>query len=106
MGSDLPKVHLARYLIRLGMAGEARGGAVMYGMFMVLLALAGCVSNPGDRHHAAPSMQTAAANYCESLGGERVTRKNSLGTGRYCRLPDGRVENEWQLYRSERLDND
>ena len=28
------------------------------------------------------------------------------GTGRYCRLPDGRVENEWHLYRTERLDND
>jgi len=28
-----------------------------------------------------------------------------LGTGRYCHLPDGRVENQWQLYRMERLDN-
>lgn len=25
---------------------------------------------------------------------------------RYCHLPVGRVENQWQLYRSERLDND
>ncbi|XKG79791.1 DUF333 domain-containing protein [Vreelandella aquamarina] len=50
-------------------------------------------------------MQSAAANYCESVGGERITRKSSLGTGRYCRLPDGRVESEWHLYRSERLDN-
>ena len=75
-----------------------------YGVCMVLLMLAGCASSPGD-HNAAPSMQSAAANYCESVGGERVTRKSSLGTGRYCRLPDGRVESEWHLYRSERLDN-
>ncbi|XQU07656.1 DUF333 domain-containing protein [Halomonas sp. LY9] len=39
-------------------------------------------------------------------GGERITRESALGSGRYCRLPDGRVENEWQLYRSEQLDND
>ncbi|MCG7592326.1 MULTISPECIES: DUF333 domain-containing protein [unclassified Halomonas] len=51
-------------------------------------------------------MQTAAAAYCVSLGGERLTRESALGTGRYCRLPDGRVENEWHLYRTERLDND
>ncbi|WP_113268310.1 DUF333 domain-containing protein [Vreelandella sulfidaeris] len=24
----------------------------------------------------------------------------------YCRLPDGRVENQWQLYRTEQLNND
>ena len=48
----------------------------------------------------------AAAAYCVSLGGERLTREITLGTGRYCRLPDGRVENEWHLYRTERLDND
>jgi len=48
----------------------------------------------------------AAAAYCVSLGGERLTRESALGTGRYCRLPDGRVENEWHLYRTERLDND
>ncbi|WP_445012234.1 DUF333 domain-containing protein [Vreelandella stevensii] len=50
-------------------------------------------------------MQAAAAEYCETRGGERMTRESRLGTGRYCRLPDGRVENEWRLYRTERLDN-
>ena len=30
----------------------------------------------------------AAAAYCVSLGGERLTRESALGTGRYCRLPD------------------
>ncbi|MFP3343114.1 DUF333 domain-containing protein [Halomonas sp. SIMBA_159] len=50
-------------------------------------------------------MKMAAAEYCESVGGERMTRESALGTGRYCRLPDGRVENEWHLYQTGRLDN-
>ncbi len=73
-----------------------------YVLFWLPLALAGCVTPGSD---AAPSMQAAAAEYCETRGGERMTRESRLGTGRYCRLPDGRVENEWRLYRTERLDN-
>ncbi|GGW21511.1 DUF333 domain-containing protein [Vreelandella hamiltonii] len=64
--------------------------------------LAGCATAGGEQ---APSMQAAAAEHCEARGGERITRESRLGTGRYCRLPDGRVENEWHLYRTERLDN-
>ncbi|TVP43329.1 MAG: DUF333 domain-containing protein [Halomonas sp.] len=50
-------------------------------------------------------MTQYAAEYCRSVGGENEIRESRLGIGRYCRLPDGRVENQWQLYRSERLDN-
>lgn len=71
-----------------------------YLTLMIAFVVTGCAGGQGM------SMQTAAAEYCESVGGERITKESSLGTGRYCRLPDGRVENEWQLYRSERLDND
>ncbi|MGO1534630.1 MAG: DUF333 domain-containing protein [Halomonas sp.] len=51
-------------------------------------------------------MTQYAAEYCRSVGGENEVRESSLGTGRYCRLPDGRVENEWKLYRTEHLNND
>ncbi|WP_404342352.1 DUF333 domain-containing protein [Vreelandella aquamarina] len=71
-----------------------------YTALMIVLGLAGCAGGQGV------SMKTAAAEYCESVGGERITRESALGTGRYCRLPDGRVENEWHLYQTERLDND
>lgn len=71
-----------------------------YTALMMVLGLAGCAGGHGM------NMQTAAAEYCESVGGERITRESALGTGRYCRLPDGRVENEWHLYQTERLDND
>lgn len=78
-----------------------------YAALMMVLMLAGCAGGEGlGTKGVGVSMQTAAAEYCESLGGERITRESALGSGRYCRLPDGRVENEWQLYRSEQLDND
>jgi putative hemolysin len=76
-----------------------------YSMIAVVALLAGCASGGGDgdsQNH----MTQRAAEYCESIGGETDVQKTSLGTGRYCRLPDGRVENQRQLYRTERLDND
>lgn len=69
-----------------------------------LLLLAGCVTGQGES--AQTGMRDAATEYCESRGGQSEVQETRLGSGRYCRLPDGRVENEWQLYRSERLDND
>ncbi|MDP4556265.1 DUF333 domain-containing protein [Halomonas meridiana] len=71
-----------------------------YIVVIIALGLGGCAGTSGV------NMQTAAAEYCESVGGERMTRESALGTGRYCRLPDGRVENEWHLYRTEHLEND
>ncbi|WP_447045021.1 DUF333 domain-containing protein [Vreelandella sp. H-I2] len=76
-----------------------------YFSIVALLLFGGCATG----EEAPPSqnqMTQYAAEYCRSLGGETEVQETSLGTGRYCRLPDGRVENQWQLYRSERLDND
>ncbi len=76
-----------------------------YSMIAVVALLAGCASGGGDgdsQNH----MTQRAAEYCESIGGETDVQITSLGAGRYCRLPDGRVENQRQLYRTERLDND
>tara|TARA_R110000851_G_scaffold86842_12_gene189056 strand:- start:3144 stop:3395 length:252 start_codon:yes stop_codon:yes gene_type:complete len=74
-------------------------------LFTVFLVVAGCATQKADEHSQNPMTQRAA-EYCESVGGETEVQETRLGTGRYCRLPDGRVENQWQLYRSERLDND
>lgn len=69
---------------------------------VILLPLAGCAVHGSSTQM---DMREAAADYCVSAGGETEIRENRLGTGRYCRLPDGRVENEWQFYRDEHLDN-
>lgn len=70
-----------------------------------VLVLTGC-ANSGGGPDSDNQMTQYAAEYCRSVGGENEIRESRLGTGRYCRLPDGRVENEWQLYRKEHLDND
>jgi uncharacterized protein len=78
------------------------GSICRFGAITVLL-LGGCATG-GEGPNSQNQMTQYAAEYCRSLGGENEIRESSLGTGRYCRLPDGRVENAWQLYRSERLD--
>lgn len=70
-----------------------------------LLLLAGCATG-GAGENSQNQMTQRAAEYCESIGGKTDVQETSLGTGRYCRLPDGRVENQWRLYRMERLDSD
>ncbi|WP_286901866.1 DUF333 domain-containing protein [Vreelandella sedimenti] len=81
------------------------GSIYRYCPIVALLMLGGCATGGGDPH-SQNQMTQYAAEYCRSLGGQNEISESSLGTGRYCRLPDGRVENEWQLYRTERLDND
>ncbi|WP_249976434.1 putative hemolysin [Vreelandella olivaria] len=73
-------------------------------ILMTLMLLVGCAVN-NDSLHAQTDIRRAAADYCQRVGGETEIRENRFGQGRYCRLPNGRVENEWQFYRSERLDN-
>lgn len=81
------------------------GNLYRYLAMPAVLLLAGC-ANGGGGPDSENQMTQYAAEYCRSLSGENEIRESSLGTGRYCRLPDGRVENEWKLYRTERLDND
>lgn len=71
---------------------------------IAMLLLAGCAT--GERSDTQTGMRGAAAEYCESIGGQSEVQETRLGSGRYCRLPGGQLENEWMLYRSERLDND
>ncbi|RUR28088.1 DUF333 domain-containing protein [Vreelandella nanhaiensis] len=71
---------------------------------VAILLLAGCAT--GERVDSQTSMRGAAAEYCKSIAGQTEVQETRLGSGRYCRLPGGQLENEWMLYRSERLDND
>lgn len=80
------------------------GNLYRYLTIPAVLLLAGC-ANGGGGPDSDNQMTQYAAEYCRSIGGENEIRESRLGTGRYCRLPDGRVENEWQLYRKEHLDN-
>ncbi|SFV06878.1 hypothetical protein SAMN02799631_04466 [Methylobacterium sp. 174MFSha1.1] len=40
-----------------------------------------------------------ASAYCTSVGGRLEIRKGPQGEAGYCHLPDGRVVEEWQLFR-------
>ncbi|KAF0806861.1 putative hemolysin [Alcanivorax xiamenensis] len=45
-------------------------------------------------------MANPASQYCEQVGGELEIRDEQNGQVGYCHLPDGRVVEEWALYRS------
>ncbi|TNC15396.1 DUF333 domain-containing protein [Methylobacterium terricola] len=45
-------------------------------------------------------MGNPASAYCTSVGGRLEIRKEAKGEAGYCHLPDGRVVEEWQLFRA------
>ena len=48
----------------------------------------------------ASAMGNPASAYCTSLGGRLEMRRGPQGTTGFCHLPDGRVVEEWELFRS------
>ncbi|WP_246101952.1 putative hemolysin [Methylobacterium terricola] len=46
------------------------------------------------------AMGNPASAYCTSVGGRLEIRKEAKGEAGYCHLPDGRVVEEWQLFRA------
>ncbi len=46
------------------------------------------------------AMGNPASAYCASLGGRLEMRQGPQGTTGFCHLPDGRVVEEWELFRS------
>lgn len=64
----------------------------------VALVLAGCAT-------ASPSNETQLANpastYCVEQDGKVEIRKGANGETGYCHLPDGRVIEEWEFFRSK-----
>lgn len=69
----------------------------------LLLLLTAC----DKKEEAAPEateqvgMANPAAIYCGEQGGELEIRDAELGQFGYCHLPDGRVIEEWELYRAD-----
>lgn len=76
-------------------------------LLFALLALTGCKSNPFSSASKAPAPKggtTGSANpaamYCERTGGQSDTLKDSEGNEfGICRLPDGRIMDEWRYLR-------
>ena len=44
-------------------------------------------------------MANPASVYCGKIGGKLELRQETGGAAGYCHLPDGRVVEEWALYR-------
>lgn len=71
-----------------------------------LLVLAPIAAAAQDGNDAADATGTAglanpASQYCVSLGGTVEMRQTADGTVGDCHLPDGRVVEEWELYRAD-----
>lgn len=66
-----------------------------------LAALAACTQLPGDAGAKPINMPNPASKYCVDIGGrlEILTGADGGQTG-MCHLPDGRVVEEWALFRS------
>lgn len=60
----------------------------------VLLAAAGCT--PQDK---SVGLANPASQNCVRLGGKLEIRQETTGATGYCHLPDGRVIEEWALFR-------
>ncbi|WP_242010713.1 putative hemolysin [Acetobacter musti] len=74
---------------------------------MVCLFLPACAgdaagSGPASGGKSSPviGMPNPASVYCVKIGGTLEIRREADGSRGYCHLPDGRVVEEWALYRS------
>lgn len=65
-------------------------------LVLSLFVSAGCQSKPRE----VIGTPNPASQYCLQIGGEHEVRREADGEAGYCRLPDGRTVNEWELYRS------
>ena len=77
--------------------------------------LTGCASDgqpapkPVGPNPIGPSpigMPNPASKYCADIGGRSEIGREAQGEVGYCHLPDGRVVEEWQLFREAHRDND
>ena len=62
------------------------------------IALAGCASP--ERNSESVGIANPASEHCIKIGGRLELRQSEDGTSGYCHLPDGRVVEEWELFRS------
>ncbi|GBR04317.1 hypothetical protein GLI01_22640 [Gluconacetobacter liquefaciens] len=64
-----------------------------------ILVLSGCAATEKSRQVGMPN---PASTYCVKQGGTLEIRTEPGGQVGYCHLPDGRVVEEWTLFRSAR----
>jgi uncharacterized protein len=51
-------------------------------------------------------MANPASVYCDKIGGTSIVKKDSRGNEvGYCRLADGKIVEEWELFRSAHQEN-
>lgn len=68
-----------------------------------LFTVAACTTMTEDtqtQEAPAVGMASPASEYCLQLGGQSEIRKTPEGEVGYCHLPDGRVVEEWALFRA------
>ena len=67
-------------------------------LLMLPLALMACTPKPAAEKPV--GMANPASVHCVKAGGRVEIRKETAGETGYCHLPDGRVIEEWQFFRS------
>lgn len=71
-------------------------------LFVVaLFHVAGCTAT----EETSAGIANPASVYCVSIGGRLEIRNEAQGQSGYCHLPDGRVVEEWELFRSQNRAN-
>lgn len=75
------------------------------------LLVVGCADTPSSSSDAFKAdqqkrigMPNPASAYCVEKGGRLEIRQSPDGDTGYCHLPDGRVIEEWELFRADRKD--
>lgn len=63
-----------------------------------LLTVAGCTQASPETTPV--GMPNPASVYCQQQGGRLEIREGPSGQTGYCHLPDGRIVEEWELFRT------
>jgi len=67
----------------------------------VVMSLAACSSTPNkDGMPPKIGMANPASKYCVEQGGQLEIRNETNGQVGYCKLPNGQVVEEWELFRA------
>ena len=68
---------------------------------LIVTSLAACSSTPSDEVTPPKiGMANPASKYCIEQGGQLEIRNEANGQVGYCKLPNGQVVEEWELFRS------
>mgnify|MGYP000868597138 CR=1 FL=1 len=71
-----------------------------FGLLAAMVLLTGCGTSPKANESA--TIANPASEHCVKLGGKVEMRTEASGQVGYCRLPDGRVVEEWALFRDSK----